>query len=160
MHAMGYHILIKFWNNMRSDKDEHLPGKKMRVRAKDVPHMTTNWKNVFRVKRRALALSRFSETQIPRTSSCWIEQSCLPYLTKTTRQYIAHVQSKAWPVHNKCSRFIHSQLFSLQLTRIWFHWTYIQLHHLWETLRYPSPKPWKMLPKDLQNKSCTVFTRV
>ena len=35
--------------------DENLPLKKMRVRAKDVPYMTTNWKNAIRAKRRALA---------------------------------------------------------------------------------------------------------
>ena len=40
---------------MNSVIDEHLPAKKMRVRAKDVPHMTTNWKNAIRAKRRALA---------------------------------------------------------------------------------------------------------
>ena len=34
--------------------DENLP-LKMRVRAKDVPYMTTNWKNTIRAKRRALA---------------------------------------------------------------------------------------------------------
>ena len=35
--------------------DESLPSKKMRVRTKDVPYMTTNWKNAIRAKRKALA---------------------------------------------------------------------------------------------------------
>ena len=30
---------------------ENLPLKKMRVRAKDVPYMTTNWKNAIRAKK-------------------------------------------------------------------------------------------------------------
>ena len=47
---------VYFWNTMMNSViDEHLPAKKMRVRAKEVPHMTTNWKNAIRAKRRALA---------------------------------------------------------------------------------------------------------
>ena len=40
---------------MANITDENLPLKKMRVRAKNVPYMTTNWKNTIRAKRRALA---------------------------------------------------------------------------------------------------------
>ena len=35
--------------------DECFPLKKMRVRSKDVPYMTTSWKNAIRAKRRAAA---------------------------------------------------------------------------------------------------------
>ena len=40
---------------MNSVIEEHPPVTKMRVRAKDVTHMTSNWKNAIRAKRRALA---------------------------------------------------------------------------------------------------------
>lgn len=38
---------------MASIVDEHLPVKKMRVRPQDVPHMSHEWKNAIRAKRRA-----------------------------------------------------------------------------------------------------------
>ena len=44
---------VHYWNT--NITDENLPLKKMRVRAKDVPYMTTNWKNAIRAKRKALA---------------------------------------------------------------------------------------------------------
>ena len=48
---------VYYWNTLMANIiDENLPLKKMRVRAKDVPYMTTNWKNAIRAKRRALAI--------------------------------------------------------------------------------------------------------
>lgn len=45
-----------YWSTLMSDViEENLPSKKMRVRAKDVPCMTTSWKNAIRAKRKALA---------------------------------------------------------------------------------------------------------
>lgn len=47
---------VYYWNTLMANiNDENLPLKKMRVRAKDVPYMTTNWKHAIRAKRRALA---------------------------------------------------------------------------------------------------------
>ena len=47
---------VSYWSTLMTNiTDENLPLKKMRVRAKDVPYMTTNWKNAIRAKRRALA---------------------------------------------------------------------------------------------------------
>lgn len=47
---------VYYWNTLMANIiDENLPLKKMRVRAKDVPYMTTNWKHAIRAKRRALA---------------------------------------------------------------------------------------------------------
>lgn len=39
--------------------DDHLPIKQMRVREKDVPYMTSDWKKVIRQKRKAA--KRFAE---------------------------------------------------------------------------------------------------
>ena len=40
---------VYYWNTLMANIiDENLPLKKMRVRAKDVPYMTTNWKNAIR----------------------------------------------------------------------------------------------------------------
>ena len=45
-----------YWKTMMNDiVDECFPLKKMRVRSKDVPYMTTSWKNAIRAKRRAAA---------------------------------------------------------------------------------------------------------
>ena len=49
--------------------DENLPLKKMRVRAKDAPYMTTNWKNAIRAKRRALATYQ-NDNPIPPGMHC------------------------------------------------------------------------------------------
>ena len=46
---------VHYWNTNNFITDENLPSKKMRVRAKDVPYTTTNWKNAIRAKRKALA---------------------------------------------------------------------------------------------------------
>ncbi|KAL9977046.1 hypothetical protein ACROYT_G014409 [Oculina patagonica] len=64
-HATPWHVgevfddledQVYYWNTLMANiTDENLPLKKMRVRAKDVPYMTTNWKNAIRAKRRALA---------------------------------------------------------------------------------------------------------
>ena len=43
-----------YWKTLMKDiVDECFPLKKMRVRFKDVPYMTTSWKNAIRAKRRA-----------------------------------------------------------------------------------------------------------
>ena len=47
---------VYYWSTLMANiTDKNLPLKKMRVRAKDVPYMTENWKNTIRAKRRALA---------------------------------------------------------------------------------------------------------
>ena len=47
---------VHYWNTLLTNIiDECLPSKKMRVRTKDVPYMTSNWKNAIRAKRKALA---------------------------------------------------------------------------------------------------------
>ena len=47
---------VHYWNTLLTNIiDENLPSKKMKVRAKDVPYMTTNWKNAIRARRKALA---------------------------------------------------------------------------------------------------------
>ena len=47
---------VHYWNTLLTNIiDENLPSKKMKVRAEDVPYMTTNWKNAIRAKRKALA---------------------------------------------------------------------------------------------------------
>ena len=43
--------------------DEHMPAKQMRVRGKDVPYMTTEWKNAIRARRRATM--RYRKTKAP-----------------------------------------------------------------------------------------------
>ena len=53
-----------YWNTLfNTILDEHLPVKKMNVRAKDVPYMTSAWKTAIRAKRRFS--KRFSKSRTP-----------------------------------------------------------------------------------------------
>ena len=53
-----------YWSTLlRNVVDDHLPFKKMRVRDKDVPYMTTGWKQAIRAKRRATVKYKNHPTQ-------------------------------------------------------------------------------------------------
>ena len=53
-----------YWSTLLQNVvDEHLPLKKMRVRDKDVPYMTTGWKQAIRAKRRATAKYKNNPTR-------------------------------------------------------------------------------------------------
>ena len=54
-----------YWNTlMKNIVDEHTPVKTMRVRDRDVPYMTTKWKNAIRAKRKAEAKYRQNKTAV------------------------------------------------------------------------------------------------
>lgn len=47
---------VNFWNEMmKGIVNDHLPVKRMRVRDKDIPCMTEQWKSAIRAKRKATA---------------------------------------------------------------------------------------------------------
>lgn len=48
---------------MKNIVDEHLPVKTMRVRDRDVPYMTAQWKSAIRAKRKATAKYLKNKTQ-------------------------------------------------------------------------------------------------
>lgn len=53
-----------FWDTlMKNIVDEHLPVKTMRVRDRDVPYMTAQWKSAIRAKRKATAKYLKNKTQ-------------------------------------------------------------------------------------------------
>ena len=53
-----------YWSTLlRNVVDDQLPLKKMRVRDKDVPYMTTGWKQAIRAKRRATIKYKNHSTQ-------------------------------------------------------------------------------------------------
>lgn len=53
-----------YWNTlMKNIVDEHAPVRKTRVRDKDVPYMTTKWKNAIRTKRRR-SIKKIKQLQI------------------------------------------------------------------------------------------------
>ena len=59
-----YHYWTSLLNTVL---DDHAPRKKMRVRARDVPYMTTEWKNAIRAKRNMPGNS--TRTQRKRTAN-------------------------------------------------------------------------------------------
>ncbi|XP_078361285.1 uncharacterized protein LOC144645583 [Oculina patagonica] len=55
---------VYYWQLlMKGIVDEHAPMKRMRVRERDVPYMTTEWKNAIRAKRKATAKYLKNKTQ-------------------------------------------------------------------------------------------------
>ena len=61
---------VYYWNTIMQDiMDECFPQKKKRVRDKDIPYMTTAWKNAIRAKRRA-----FNKYLNERTQQNWEEK--------------------------------------------------------------------------------------
>ena len=61
---------VYYWNTIMQDiMDECFPQKKKRVRDKDIPYMTTAWKNAIRAKRRA-----FKKYLNERTQQNWEEK--------------------------------------------------------------------------------------
>ena len=55
---------VYYWQLlMKGIVDEHTPMKRMRVRERDVPYMTTEWKNAIRAKRKATAKYLKNRTQ-------------------------------------------------------------------------------------------------
>ena len=66
---------------MKNVVDEHLPLKRMRVRDKDVPYMTTQWKQAIRAKRKAAAKYHKNKTE----SNWELKRKCCNEATRQRR---------------------------------------------------------------------------
>ncbi|CAB4039114.1 Hypothetical predicted protein, partial [Paramuricea clavata] len=80
-----------YWNSLLTDVlNEHAPVKRMRVRAKDVPYMTEEWKAAIRMKRKFS--KKFAKN--PTDENLQLKKSCRNVASKLRRQSLKYYWKK------------------------------------------------------------------